>query len=134
MLDSLNSDVILLVKEYTIGYKKLYVNEILEVREEMWVGDIKYKSGNYKFWYKGVLHNDLNYKNGKRHGKCTGWLNDGRLDYEYNYKNGQFHGLCTCWYANGVMMFRHYYMFGIISNSKSWDEAGNLQTLCDNEV
>lgn len=45
---------------------------------------------------------EANFKDGKRHGTCTGWYSDGQKEYEENYKDGKRHGMYSEWYRNGL--------------------------------
>lgn len=47
--------------------------------------------------------------NGRLHGLCRKWYDNGQLEYEHTYKNGERHKLYREWYKNGSLRFEKYY-------------------------
>jgi uncharacterized protein len=65
-------------------------------------------------WYSnGQMIEQLNYVNGKLHGKCTWWYVTGQICEHSNYVNGKLHGECTWWYISGQMREQSTYINGV---------------------
>lgn len=74
-----------------------------------------YKDGNlhglFETWrYSGCLRRSkqLNYRNGKMHGKCMIFDSDGNLERIVYYKNGVLHGLEQFYHGKVLTSERHY--------------------------
>ena len=52
---------------------------------------------------------ELDYKNGKEHGKVLSWRNDGTIHMEINYLNGMLHGRYIRWdFNNNIIWEKHF--------------------------
>ena len=68
------------------------------------------------------------YKNGKRHGICKSWYEDGQPMYESPYKNGKKDGIWKGWYADGQLQYEYPYKNGKRHGmDKDWCEKGTLK-------
>ena len=112
-----------LIKEYTLGLRfSKYTNMKPDHFEVFAKGGAAYSEseyclfesgycndegklhGNCKGWYEnGVLNYDHNYKNGKLHGNYKKWRENGELRCDANYKNDELHGKCKSWYYSGEL-------------------------------
>ncbi len=53
------------------------------------------------YYNSGQKEQEVNYKDGKKHGLETGWHKNGQKSSETNYNDGKEHGLLTWWHKNG---------------------------------
>ncbi|MBT3635801.1 MAG: hypothetical protein HN531_02605, partial [Opitutae bacterium] len=61
------------------------------------------------WWYEnGNWFSELNYKNGKPHGRTTLWSESGFREEERNYRDGKKHGLWTWWDPTGLKVEKNY--------------------------
>ena len=115
-----------LIKEYLQGYKtKITTSNSIQ---EVWIGNKKFKTGNYKSWYSnGKLMSDKNYKEGKLHGNSKWWFDNGQIWTDRNYKEGKLHGNSKGWYSNGQIEYDKNYKEGkLYGNDKLWYSNGKL--------
>lgn len=145
------------IKEFTIGYREFICDE--ESTREDWIGDKRFKSGNYKRWYhSGNLRYDSNYRNGNLHGvqktwglnrnlieikqyhngKIYGehkkWYDSGQLKSLYTYQNGKKHGPYKEFFYNGKLKTKgHYYNDELHKTNKSWHKHGGISTITNYE-
>lgn len=76
-------------------------------------------------WYYGwIKFYEENYLNGKKHGECKFWYEDGQIICKHMYENGKTHGLCQGWYRTGKPRYIKKYEHGIELSSIWWDENG----------
>lgn len=88
----------------------------------------------YQDYVKGLKREESLYKEGKLHGKKTGWRTDGTKNYEYNYRNGQEHGDKIFWHANGRIQSVSTYVDGKqVGSWTTYYENGNKATEHVNE-
>jgi antitoxin component YwqK of YwqJK toxin-antitoxin module len=68
----------------------------------------------------GKMHEQSNYLNGERHGKCTRWYTTGQLSEQLIYANGELHGECTWWDIDGQMREQANYVNGKRHGEYAW--------------
>jgi antitoxin component YwqK of YwqJK toxin-antitoxin module len=55
-----------------------------------------------RYYYdNGQVEREINYHQGRLHGKEIGWCENGQKSWEANYHQGQQHGKSIGWYKNG---------------------------------
>jgi MORN repeat variant len=73
-----------------------------------------FTDGAAERWYdNGQMCEQLNYVNGKMHGKCTWWYITGQMSEQSNYVNGKMHGECAWWYISGQPREQSNYVNGV---------------------
>lgn len=79
-------------------------------------------------WYEnGKKKCEINYRNGKLHGKWMYLFRNGQKEWEVNYKNGKLHGKLTWWYKNGNKKWEENYKNGELHGKQiEWDEARQI--------
>ncbi len=88
-----------------IYYRVLIYNDKIEL-----LGGNKYKL--ISFYSTGEKYCEVEYQNGLRCGKDTGWYESGSKGCEAEYKNGHLHGKSIAWYENGNKIYRAEYQNG----------------------
>jgi len=88
--------------------------------------ETRYKDGKLHglcaWWYdNGQKEQEKHYKDGKLNGLCTWWYDSGQKEIESHYQDGKPHGLCTWWDENGQIECESYYKNGI-EVEDAWSE------------
>ena len=67
---------------------------------------------NREYWPNGKLRYEYTLdKNGKGHGVCKTWHENGQPESEDPYQNGKWHGVRKYWYQNGQLLHKLYYLY-----------------------
>jgi antitoxin component YwqK of YwqJK toxin-antitoxin module len=66
------------------------------------------------YYLNGQVEYEIEYQNGKRHGKTIRWYEDGKKKYENKYQNGRLHGKFIGWHENGNKRYEYEYQNGIL--------------------
>ena len=90
--------------------------EYLKIDKKRVTG-IVYMDGDYP--------HEINYKEGKKHGKSICWHSNGQIWSEGEYKDGQPDGLIRYWYENGVLRHEEKYENGNRIYKRCWEEDGS---------
>jgi len=67
-----------------------------------------------RYWKNGNKRQEEEYRNGKQHGKDTGWYMGGNKMWEFEYKNNKLHGKVLAWYKNGKIDIKRVYKNGVM--------------------
>lgn len=74
----------------------------------------------------GVRHIKF-YKDGKQHGECEGWYDNGQKSYDENFCDGKMDGRCEGWYRNGQKEYDFHYRDGKLDGKCiGWNWYGEL--------
>jgi antitoxin component YwqK of YwqJK toxin-antitoxin module len=95
------------------------------IRYEWEYEDGKRADGVSKGWWDhGELHQIMNWKNGKKHGLWTLWVNQPVYckKQEGYWKNGNYDGVWTMWYPSGQKREEIIYDDGKLISKNEWDE------------
>ena len=85
------------------------------------------QNGVWCDWYiNGNKKTEMNYKNGKRNGKCIGWFINGAKEFEETWENDYI--IRKGWYINGSKKFEVTWRKGIAPLSIEWKENGDIMT------
>ena len=90
--------------------RRYYPNENKEYEVEYQNGKLHGKS--IYWWQNGNKHWEQEYQNGQRHGKYIGWDENGNKKLESGWQNGQFHGKHIGWDENGNKIWEFEYRNG----------------------
>ena len=70
---------------------------------------------------------EMEYRNGKKHGKYVDWYPNGQKSSSAMYVDGEFHGAYAEWHSNGQKAHQCRYDNGeLIGVRTSWDEQGAI--------
>ena len=88
-----------------------------------------YENGKLKDYVRknregNLIREQINFKNGLKHGKDKSWHNNGQLSEEGQYENDLQHGVWQEWYENGKLKSLITYNYGKRVSRKCWDESG----------
>jgi len=79
-------------------------------------------TGLYRAWHRdGSKFLDIEYLNGKHHGKAIFWHSDSNKWLESNFINGEKHGKCIEWNAKRQIIKLDIYVKGYLIKSNSLD-------------
>jgi antitoxin component YwqK of YwqJK toxin-antitoxin module len=77
------------------------------------------------FWENGNLKSEIQYRNGKIHGKASWFYQDGSKFYEAYYVDEKLEGELTKWYSNGLLQSREQYRNDMLNGkSEYYNEKG----------
>jgi len=86
------------------------------------------KDGLWTKWLEnGQKEEEETFKDGEKDGKWTNWYENGQKELEVTYKDGKEDGLYTRWFENGQKSWEGTYKDGKKISSKGWNEDGTEQ-------
>ncbi|MCB1176262.1 MAG: hypothetical protein KDK36_01670 [Leptospiraceae bacterium] len=97
-----------------------YSNEVLLYREKPFTGRL------VSFYEDGKLYDEINYKNGLKHGIYKEYYHDGKLSVLRNFNKGKREGIHKGWHSKGqIRFFSNYKNDKFTGENFSW--YGNRQ-------
>lgn len=89
-----------------INNNKTYILQNCQHIQPHGVVEIYYNNNKHQLKYK------KNYKDGKEHGECKEWYENGQLYVQEYYINGKRHGEYKTWFSNGKLHINTQYTYG----------------------
>ena len=81
-----------------------------------------------RYYFNGERQEELQLKDGKKHGICTMWYMNGEKMYEAHYENDVLHGAFIQWYDNGKKDYEAEYSHGTaVGTWKFYNKDGSLK-------
>lgn len=91
--------------------KHIYRNVLIDGIKIEYLGEDKYIL--IKYDSSGQKRREINFNNGKQHGKDTMWYKNGTKERVSNYKNNIIHGEHIIWFRDGEIYCNIEYNNGI---------------------